>query len=182
MLLGMALFKYGVFSAQRSFKFYAGLMILGYAIGLPVIVHEINLHRACDWDPIPSFFLISVWNYVGSIFVALGHVGLVMLVCKLGIIKWLQTSLAAVGQMALTNYLMHSIICTFIFYGGWGLGYYGYLERWQQAILVVCIWVFQLIASPLWMKAFRFGPFEWLWRSLTYFKLQPMRRPLTMRA
>ena len=82
---------------------------------------------------------------------------------------------AAVGRMALTNYLMQTVLCTFIFYGH-GLGQFGMLERWQQLLLVVAIWVLQLVVSPFWLRYFRFGPAEWLWRSLTYMELQPMRR------
>jgi uncharacterized protein len=77
--------------------------------------------------------------------------------------------------MALTNYLVQSILCTTIFYGH-GLGLYGRVERVGQVGIVVAIWVLQLVISPIWLRHFRFGPFEWLWRTLTYFRLQPMRR------
>jgi uncharacterized protein len=77
--------------------------------------------------------------------------------------------------MALSNYLAHSLICAFVFYG-FGFGLYGQLERHQIYYVVFAIWVFQLITSPIWLKYFLFGPFEWLWRSLTYVKKQPMCR------
>ncbi len=83
--------------------------------------------------------------------------------------------LAAVGQLALTNYLMQTVLCTFIFYGH-GLGRFGMFERWEQFLVVVGVWVLQLVVSPIWLRYFRFGPAEWLWRSLSYLKLQPMRR------
>jgi uncharacterized protein len=76
--------------------------------------------------------------------------------------------------MAITNYLMHSAICLVLFIL---MGKYGQLERYQLYYVVFAIWAFQLAFSPLWLKFFRFGPVEWLWRSLTYLKWQPMRRP-----
>ena len=82
--------------------------------------------------------------------------------------------LANVGQMAFTNYLMQSIICTLFFYG-YGLGYYNQLKYHQLYFVVAAVWIFQLIFSAIWLRYYRFGPFEWLWRSLTYWKKQPMR-------
>jgi uncharacterized protein len=84
-------------------------------------------------------------------------------------------SLAAVGRMALSNYVMHSVICAFVFYG-FGLALFGQLERYELYYVVFGIWVLQLLISPVWLRHYRFGPLEWLWRSLTYWKLQPFRR------
>ena len=77
--------------------------------------------------------------------------------------------------MAFTNYIMHSVLCTLIFYGA-GLGFFGSVERWGEVLLVLAIWAIQLILSPLWLSRFRFGPLEWLWRSMTYWRLQPFRK------
>jgi uncharacterized protein len=82
--------------------------------------------------------------------------------------------LAAVGQMAFSNYVMHAVIGSTIF-TGFGFGLYGKLERYQSYYIVFAIWVVQLIASPIWLRRYRFGPLEWCWRSLTYWKRQPMR-------
>ena len=114
-------------------------------------------------------------NYIGSVFVGLGHIALVMLIVKTGALKRLMQRFAAVGRMAFTNYLLHSIILTTVFYG-YGFGLYGHIPRlWQMAFVVVVIGL-QMIVSPLWLKHYRFGPAEWFWRSLTYWKWQPMRR------
>ena len=86
--------------------------------------------------------------------------------------------LASVGRMALSNYLLQSILCTLIFYGH-GLGQFGTWDRTEQMLLVGGLTVCQLIWSPMWLSTFRFGPAEWLWRTLTYWRLQPMRRPST---
>ena len=106
--------------------------------------------------------------------VALGHVAIVMMICKAGALRWLTRPLAAVGQMALTNYVMHSVIVMFLF-GGFGFGMFGRLARHELYYVVGGIWAFQLMASPLWLRYFQFGPLEWLWRSLTYTRMQPMR-------
>jgi uncharacterized protein len=73
----------------------------------------------------------------------------------------------------LSNYLLHTLIATTIFYGH-GFGLFGSIERTGQVIIVLAIWACQLVWSPIWLHYFRFGPAEWLWRSLTYWRLQPM--------
>ena len=122
-----------------------------------------------------SHFAGQFPNYFGSLAVAMGYICVIMLICKRGWLQWLTNSFQAAGQMALTNYLMQSIILSLIFYGH-GLGMIGYVSRTQQVLIVIAIWIFQLVLSPWWMKRFRFGPFEWLWRSLTYLKFQPVFR------
>jgi uncharacterized protein len=174
-LIGMGLFKQGVFSAQRSSRFYWGLVLLGALIGLPIIAYGVEQNESRNWALKYSFFFGSLYNYWGSVLVALGWVGAVMLLCqsKRGM-PWTRP-LAAAGRMALTCYLLESILATFIFYGH-GLGWFGYLERWQLYLVVVGIWIVLLVFSTLWLRRFRFGPFEWLWRSLTYWRWQPIRR------
>ena len=113
-------------------------------------------------------------NYYGSILVGLGHVALVMSVIKSGALQRLIAKSAAVGRMALTNYLMHSLVMTTIFYG-YGFGLYGQVPRIWQMAFVAAMLGFQLWFSTYWLERYRFGPAEWLWRSLTYLRLQPLR-------
>ena len=174
MLLGMGLMKLGVFAAERSRSFYAWMAALGYGIGLPLMIldatemirHEFN----DDYMMQGGIF----YNAFGSLVVALGHVGLIMLIVQSGALTWLTRRLAAVGRMALSNYLTHSIVCTTLFYG-YGFGLFGQINRTGLAAIVLTIWVIQLWISPIWLKHFRFGPAEWLWRSLTYWSIQPMK-------
>ena len=100
-----------------------------------------------------------------------------MLIVKLGVLGGVRRRLATVGQMALTNYIMQTFVCTTIFYGH-GFGLYGKVERVWQLAIVGGVWILQLIWSPLWLRRYRFGPLEWLWRSLTYWKPQPMGRAI----
>ena len=175
MLLGMALFKKGVFSAERSRPFYLSLVVIGFATGLPLVAWGIYDHQACDWEMVRSMGVGGLFNYFGSLIVAFGWIGLIMLLCRSGALPWLRHRLGAVGQMAFTNYIMHSVICTTIF-NGHGLGLFGQVDRIWQQFLIAAIFVFQLWYSPIWMKHFRFGPLEWLWRALTYWRLPPFRR------
>jgi uncharacterized protein len=173
MLVGMALVKLGVFSAARSSRTYWLMALAGYGLGLPLGVY-VGLDRIARGFDIDSSLAASYTYDLRRLLVVVGHVGLVMLVCKSGAIPWLTRRLAAVGQMALTNYVTHTVVCTLFFYG-YGLGYYGRLQRYQLYYLVGAIWLFQLAACVLWLRRFQFGPLEWAWRSLTYWRRQPMR-------
>jgi uncharacterized protein len=150
------------------------MMVLGYGIGLSVNYYETSLILDNNFS-IPAFHKAGMTYAVGRIAVSFGHIGLVMLFCKSNVLGFLKNSLGAVGRMALTNYIMHSVICAFVF-TGIGFSLFGQLQRYELYYVVVSIWVFQLIISPIWLKYFRFGPLEWLWRSLTYKKKQPFRR------
>ena len=173
MLIGMAFFKLRIFHGERTFKFYLIFAIVGYLIGLSINYYETSIILDGKFD-VMSFSKASPTYEIGRIFTTLGHVGLFMLFIKSRALGFLQKALAAVGKMALTNYLMHSIIAGFVFFG-FGFGLYGQLERSELYYVVGGIWLFQLIASPIWLKYFRFGPAEWLWRSLTYKKKQPFK-------
>ncbi len=177
MLIGMALFKLEVFSAKRSRRFYVTLVAAALLVGIPVEAYGVSLDFAGGWG-VASFFQLRQFNYWPSILVSLGYVGGVMLVCQTEALRTVTRPFAAVGQTALTNYLLHTIICTTIFYGH-GLGYYGSVDRLGQFGIVVGVWVVQLIASPLWLRRYRFGPAEWMWRSLTYGTRPPLRRDTT---
>jgi len=166
MFLGMALFRWGVFGAERSRRFYAWMALLGFGIGLPLNTYTGWAILRTKFDPL-AHDLIN-WNYqLARASVALGYVGLIMLLCRTGVARPLLSWLAAAGQMAFTNYITQSVFCTFLF-TGYGFGLYGRLERHQLYYVVAAIWIFELIASSLWLRRFRLGPLEWCWRSLTY--------------
>ena len=109
------------------------------------------------------------------ILIVMGHAASLILLYKSGMLQGLFRRLEAVGQMAFTNYITHSVICTLFFFG-YGLNYFGELEYYQIYFVAMAIWIIQLIISPIWLQHFRFGPLEWLWRSLTYWKMQPMKK------
>lgn len=177
MLLGMGLYRLGIFSAKRTVRVYLAMTIIGFLVGLSIIysgyLRNVEANFAFETSSMTS--INALFNYVGSLFVALAWVGLVMLVVKAGALSWLTKALSAVGQMALTNYLMQSIMCTTIFYGH-GFGLFGKFDYVQQMYVVFGVLIVELIWSPWWLKRYRFGPFEWLWRSLTYWRFQPLAR------
>lgn len=176
MLAGMALYKWGVLSAKRSQRFYAALAVVGVGVGGPIVVYGVIQNQAHAWEFLYSRYGMGFqYNYWGSPLISLAYVALVMLFVQWGGLERLQRALAAVGRTALTNYLAQSVITTFVFYG-FGLGLFGELSRADQLAIVFAVWVAQIVVSPLWLQRFRFGPAEWLWRSLTYWRLQPLTR------
>ncbi len=176
MILGIAFFKLRIFHGERKNQFYLILMGIGYLVGLSINYYETQMQLDSNFDPIIISNASQTYQ-IGRLFTTLGHVGLFMLFIKSGILGFLQRSLAAVGQLALTNYLMQSVITSIIFYGD-GLSLFGTLQRYQLYYIVAGIWILQLIYSPIWLKYFQYGPAEWLWRSLTYQKVQDFRIPL----
>ena len=174
MLVGMALYRLGIVTGARSTSFYRRMAVLGLVPGLPLCAWGASsmVRSGLEWDQV--LFSTQLLNYVGSIGVFLGYVALIMLMVKGGWLAWLRRRLEAAGRMALTNYITQSIICTLIFYGH-GLGLFERVGTPGQVGIVVAIWVLQLAWSPWWMARFRFGPLEWIWRSATYMKRQPMR-------
>ncbi len=176
MCIGMVLMRWRVFTASLSKTTYLAMIVLGYGLGLPMVYQGFLIEesdRGSFLGMLESGAMI--YNEVACIPVAIGHIGVVMLICKYGLIEPLTRRLAAVGRMALTNYLMHTLICTTLFYG-YGFGLYGRLDSTAYMGIVAAIWTLQLILSPVWLNYYQFGPAEWLWRTLTYFKIQPMTR------
>lgn len=174
MVIGMALFKLGVLTLQRPARFYWIMMLIGYGIGVPLNAWETSNVIAHGYG-IHGWIEVRYTYDIGRLANATGHLGLLLLFVRSGWLPNLQERIAGVGRMALTNYIMHSVICAFIFLGI-GLGLYGYFERYQLYFIVALICLFQLLISKPWLDRFRFGPLEWIWRTLTYMQIQPMRR------
>ncbi|MCH8522461.1 DUF418 domain-containing protein [Glycocaulis sp.] len=172
MFLGMALFKMGFLTAQWSVARYGMVAVIGLAIGLPLSWWGGQHMIAAEFD-FRAFWVPQTLNYVASLFTAIGYAAVVMIVCKLPFLAMVRYPFGAMGRMAFTNYLSHSLILVFLSIGGIGLGWFGEVSRVQMVQIVAAIWVGQLVVSTFWLQVFRFGPLEWLWRSLTYGKLQP---------
>lgn len=176
MFLGMAFFKNGILTGKASVKWYWWMFIVGLGAGLvmswfrlqPLLTHAFNKYEYTRSNSF-EFYEIS------RTFRAIGFFGLIMLMYKSGWFKWLFSLMRPVGQMAFTNYLMQSLICGLIFYGV-GFGLFGKLHRYELYYVVAAVWVAEIIWSHLWLRYFRYGPLEWLWRSLTYWKKQPFKK------
>jgi uncharacterized protein len=185
MLLGLALYRWGFLSGEWSNRAYGKVAAIGYCIGLPLAsygfyhsyLYSPNLEaslRRMELVPIEWVRLIYPFQ---RIFLVMAHVAALVLLYKSGYVQRLFRCLEAVGQTAFTNYIMQSVICTLFFFG-YGLNYYAELEYYQIYFVVLAVWIVQLIISPLWLRFFLFGPLEWVWRSLTYWKKQPFIRPV----
>jgi len=176
MLLGMGLYRNGFLTAKLQTKTYAIIAALALGVCWPLIFAGCYMAWKSHFD----MFTVFGWLYlpydIGRFTGALGNAALLLLILKSGLLKFLTRRLAAVGQMALSNYLFTSSFCKFLFV--WGpLHWYGYMEYYKLYYVMAGVWAFNLIWSPLWLKYFQFGPAEWVWRSLTYWKRQPMRIP-----
>jgi len=169
MLLGMALYKWSILSAEKSRSFYLRLMVIGFTIGYLIVGVGVYKNFKANWFMDYSMFYGSQFNYMGSVAVALGYIGMMMLISKSQGFKRFKDVLSSVGKMAFTNYILMSVICSFIFYGH-GFGLFGSVDRTGQILIVFAVWVIILIISPLWLKKYRYGPLEGLWRTLTYWQ------------
>lgn len=183
MLLGFALYKWRFLTGDWSKTDYRKVMLIGYGIGLPLVIYSAYygfMHYSTMEANLKRMEEVTI-NWVDLIYpfqrilLVMAHASALILLYKSNMVQGLFRRLEAVGQMAFTNYISHSIICTLFFFG-YGLNYYAEFEFYQIHFVVFTIWVFQLIISPIWLRHFYFGPLEWLWRSLTYWKVQPFKR------
>ncbi|HNU87305.1 MAG TPA: DUF418 domain-containing protein [Ferruginibacter sp.] len=179
MFIGLAFFKLGILQGEAKTKVYAWMAVIGLGVGLPLsylfVHYDVSYHF--NWFEIvknKKFEFYELQRFIHSI----GIFGLIMLLYKSGWFKWLFALMRPVGQMAFTNYLMQSIMCNIIFVGI-GFGLFGRLEYYQLYYVVAAVWAVEIIWSHIWLRYFRFGPMEWVWRSLTYWKKQPFRKDST---
>lgn len=166
MLLGMGLFKADILTGRRSAAFYLGLLSAGtvcLALLAGATVRDVSAGFTAPED--------TAWresiNALLCPVMTLGYVGAICLWLK-SPLRCLTAPLAATGRMAFTNYLTQSLIMTAIFYGGRGPGLFWQVTLAQDVPLVIGIWLVQLVWSPTWLSAFQYGPFEWIWRSLSF--------------
>lgn len=168
MILGMSLFKYRILQGGLSSLFYLRLTIVGFLIGFSVNSFEVW----SAFDSNNSIFasrITSLTYDVGRLGMAFSYLGLIILIIKFDKALKFRYLLSNVGKMALTNYLLQSIFGLILFSGA-GFSLVGELSRSQLYIVVFCIWIYQLSFSSWWMSRYNFGPFEWIWRGLTYSK------------
>ncbi len=179
-LLGMALFKFRFFNSSYSRQRYLLMAIAGLTIGVLLAWFRLHSNQIALKDyakfiennrlPYSIFFPFERG------FMALGYASLVLSMTGTTALNRLWRGFACAGQMALTNYLVQSIICT-LFFTGFGMGYFGRLNQWQLYFFVAEICLVQFVFSILWLRYFQFGPAEWIWRCLTYRRWLPNSIP-----
>ena len=173
MLIGMALFKMGLFSLQASRHAHLVMLAAGYGVGLSVNALEMALAWA-DGFRFAEINLNLITYDIGRMGTAIGHVAFVFLLCRSFPSAPVLRAMATVGQMTLTNYMLKSVLFAFTFYG-FGLGLYGQFSLPQLLGVGVIFWAVIIVFSLVWLRRFRYGPAEWLWRSFSQWEWQPLR-------
>ncbi len=173
-LIGAALMKLGVFAASAG-RWHRRLFFIGMGLGVPAELANAWLTYVAAGENLGMAFLGATLHEPGSLLMCLGFVGGAGMIVSSGIVPRLVGAISAVGRLALSNYLLQTVVATFLMYS-WGLGYFGDVPRPWQIALVFAIYALQIPLSILWLRFFTIGPMEWIWRSLTYRKRQPMRR------
>lgn len=165
MMLGLGLFQSGFLKGEAPVRAYL-LMVFGAVVSLGLVFGTTQV--ITPWAPILDALL--------ALPIMLGYASVLVLVGRLDWGRVLLHPLACAGRMAFTNYLCQSLIMTMIFYGGRGPGLFGTMGYAALVPVVVAIWIGQLLFSTLWLRGFRYGPFEWVWRSLSYGRRVALRK------
>ncbi|MGS1079995.1 DUF418 domain-containing protein [Pseudoxanthomonas beigongshangi] len=175
-LFGTWFVKSGAIAAPERFpRLFAFLRWGALSLGLALMLLSFWMEPTADFNNISLHASLAfVASSVGSVLMAFGYLGWIVKGVRSTAAAPLLHWLAPAGRMALTNYLTQSIVCTLIF-NGYGLGYLDQLPRAWQVPFVFTVFLLQVMFSRWWLARFRFGPAEWVWRSLTYLRPQPMR-------
>ena len=173
MLIGAVLLRWSLLRGGHRATEWA-MLIGGLVLGLPLVIVGIELFESTTNTPL-GVGLIECMKEAGNLALAAAWIGGVLLLCRSESLRWLRTILAPVGRMALTAYIFESVIAGWIFYGH-GLGWVGQVSRVEQFYIVVVVWIGLLVGCSLWLSWFRFGPLEWIWRMLTYWRFEAIRR------
>ena len=171
MLCGIAAWRSGVLREPQRYKRLLGTIFVGaLAIGATATSLQVFSRSSGRTQAIPEG-LLRLCSFVPLAFSYAAGVLLWMTPARVTPVTALFASL---GQMALTNYLTESVVLGVIFYG-YGFGLFGRIGSALGLLIGVALYVSQLFFSRFWLRYYRFGPVEWLWRSLTYGRWQPMR-------
>lgn len=174
-LIGAALMKLRIFDASAG-TWHRRLFFVGLGLGVPAELANVWLtYLGATGGGTALALLGATLHEPGSLLMCLGFVGAAGMIVSAGAVPRLVRAISAVGRLALSNYLLQTVVATFLMYH-WGLGYFGDVPRAWQPVLVLAIYLLQIPLSILWLRYFTIGPMEWIWRSLTYNKRQPMRR------
>ena len=174
MLVGIVIWRSGILRAPlehlRTLRWTA---LVGIVLGSSFAIHRAIIAELYD-TPAPPSVGRSLLFWTSLLLFSLGYgAGIILLLHSTRSRKWV-AAVAPLGRMAFTNYLTQSIVFSTVFYG-YGFGLVGKLGYAITALVGVGFYILQGIFSTIWLRHFRFGPFEWAWRSLTYGQLQPFR-------
>ncbi len=177
MLFGVAVGKTGI---PRRLDDHTGLLnkVFRWGLIVGVIGNTMALFGYIYSDPVEGdlwWIMMYFGIAIGSPALSLFYMTAVIRLYRNGALPAFFKRLSAVGRMALSNYILQSIICTLLFYN-YGFGLYGAIGPAAGIVITIAIFALQLFISPLWLQSFHYGPIEWIWRTCTYMKLQPFRK------
>jgi uncharacterized protein len=161
--------------AEELSNGFRRLMFASLLVGAPLSALFVHLTivgariQGLSWYPL----LQILTKTASGLAFALFYVAVLTLAMATRARRWLEL-FAPVGRTALSNYLLQSVVNTAVFYG-WGLGLLGELSSFEQTVYLCALFALQVLASRWWLTHFRYGPVEWLWRSLTYLRWLPIR-------
>jgi uncharacterized protein len=180
MLVGMMLYRVGWIQGEASRRAYLGAALLGYGLGVPLktleAVRDWHLMMGVAAPQFSMFWLPALTLQTARLLVTLGHAGLFLWCWKTFNLR--MVPLQALGRMAFTGYLGQSILAALIF-SGFGLALWGRLSLAELWVAAAIIWALEIAFAMAWLSRFSMGPFEWVWRTLTYghspatFRLSP---------
>ncbi len=176
MLLGMALFKFGITQGRRTIRFYLCLALFCYCIGLPERI-------IAAWQLAASPGLNNIDAIGGEparLLVSVGHVAFINCLFKTSVGRKLLSPFRAPGRMAFSLYLLQNLLGDWILFPAVGFGLWGRYGWVGLTLIGLALLVFQLILANVWLRQFAAGPLEWVWRSVAYQRRQPFRRRATL--
>jgi len=173
MLLGMAAYRSGFLTGSWRRETYRVVAFAGICLGAAFSAVLAIIVWSGGFKLPTTMIALETWSMPAHPVMALAYAALIILLIRDR--GTLTQRFAAVGRAAFSNYLGTSLVATFIF-NGWGLGLYDTLSRAEAWLLAPAFWLIMLLWSKPWLDRYRYGPFEWLWRSLSRLELQPMRK------
>jgi uncharacterized protein len=172
MLIGMAMYQWGVIQGRARRSTYWALMLGGYGVGLSL--------RGTMWWEILKFKPVLQWQAIfpdlDRLAVTFGHLGLIHLVLGTAVGQQLLKPFQAAGRMPLTIYLFTSFLMMWVVFAPWGLGLWGHFGQAQMLAIATIVIIAEVIAANLWLRAYDNGPLEWVWKSLAYLRREPFRK------
>lgn len=179
-LLGLYAYKKGVFQNPSEHRpFIRKVMIYGLTLGA---VGNLAMAALAGSEAAFPPSLAGVAGVIGYAFgvpaLALGIIALIVMLWQSALPRRMFSVLAPVGRMALTNYLMQTVVCVTLFYG-FGFGWFGTIGATEATLIALTIFAIQIVLSTVWLSFFAYGPMEWIWRQLTYGRGLSLRRPAT---
>jgi len=172
MLIGAALFKWGIIHGKRTARFYLLMMLGCYALALPLRIYDTNQILSLTLDPRPGW----IYYQFARLAMTLGHLAMINLVVTTRFGRILLHPFEAAGRIPLSVYFGQSMICLWILFSSFGLHLWGKFGMAGLMAIAFAVIAVQVVIANLWLRWFDNGPFEWLWKSLAYVHRQPFRK------